>query len=407
MQASERDKSVALSDCAAARRWPLPGCLKRAFGRSQFLLSVRITHSAARSMASPARPGPAEGWPGPASPDELEAARKYNKKQRRRARPPTPRELRLLGSTLAWVSGGVLAGLLVIGAVRRVHDRFLAPKVQALVEQARQQGLEAADQQRRGVLLERYVSGPAGRWAPGEHASPTIPQGSAANCSGVSLAAADRQLLRREIGSIVRSLSGPHPWLLGLPEAQEGGGTGGDQAGGSAALSKGQVLSVPGVQARRVVDEPFGPQPSSNIPGAPLCRLAACSRTRRQARANAPGCAASPRAGVEDVHAELAAYAQAMVDAMVLDAQAAAKRQHRATAAELGLQPLDDLGDVASLPLRIAYLNELMDEVAVLGRGGGPLWWWERLEGTALVVPTGMCAARRLSAGRRDCVPSL
>jgi hypothetical protein len=211
---------------------------------------------------------------GPASPDEIEAGRKY-KKRRRRTRALSAQELRLLAVTVAWAAGGILAGLLVMGAVRRVHDRFLAPKVQELVEQAQQQGLQAGDQHRRGMLLERHSgSGPgtAGGSTSStaeQRSSSSMTHGGAPNCSSVSLAEADRQLLRREIGSILRSLSSSHPWVLGLPEAQEGEGEDGQPSGGAAVLSRDQVLQVPGVQAPRLVDQPFGPQSSSNIPGAP------------------------------------------------------------------------------------------------------------------------------------------
>ena len=37
--------------------------------------------------------------------------------------------------------------------------------------------------------------------------------------------------------------------------------------------------------------------------------------------------------------------------------------QHRTTAAELGILPSDNLTDLASVPTRIAFLNQLADEV--------------------------------------------
>lgn len=52
---------------------------------------------------------------------------------------------------------------------------------------------------------------------------------------------------------------------------------------------------------------------------------------------------------------------------MTLDEREAAARQHRTTAAELGLLPLDSLNDTASLPHRIAFLNDLHEEVRVQG----------------------------------------
>ena len=84
---------------------------------------------------------------------------------------------------------------------------------------------------------------------------------------------------------------------------------------------------------QRVVDEPFGPKSRANIPG------------------------------VEDLHAELAAYADAMAANMTEDVAAAAARQRRTTAAELGLAAVDALDDVASIPARITFLNSLAEEV--------------------------------------------
>lgn len=73
---------------------------------------------------------------------------------------------------------------------------------------------------------------------------------------------------------------------------------------------------------------------------------------------------------MEDLHAELKAYNEALLAGMTLDEQKAAARQHRTTAAELGLLPLDGLNDTASLPHRIAFLNDLHAEVRV---GSGSL----------------------------------
>ncbi|PRW56345.1 glycosyltransferase-like protein [Chlorella sorokiniana] len=98
-------------------------------------------------------------------------------------------------------------------------------------------------------------------------------------------------------------------------------------------VAPGQAVSVPGVQPVRVVDQAFGPQSSENIPG------------------------------VEDLHAELRAYNDALLAGMTLDESEAAARQHRATAAELGMLPLDGLNETASLPHRIAFLNDLYEEV--------------------------------------------
>ena len=83
----------------------------------------------------------------------------------------------------------------------------------------------------------------------------------------------------------------------------------------------------------RVVDEPYGPQSHANIPG------------------------------VEDLHAELAAYAGSLAANMTLDVAEAAARQRRTTAAELGLAAVDPLDEVASIPTRVAFLNGLAEEV--------------------------------------------
>lgn len=82
-----------------------------------------------------------------------------------------------------------------------------------------------------------------------------------------------------------------------------------------------------------MADEPAGRNPASNIPG------------------------------VQDVHAELQAYTQRMLEGMTASAAEAARRQQRVTAAELGLRAADPLDELASLPARIAYLNQLAEEV--------------------------------------------
>ena len=68
-----------------------------------------------------------------------------------------------------------------------------------------------------------------------------------------------------------------------------------------------------------------------------------------------------------DLHAELKAYNDAMTEAMVLDDASALRRQRRTTAAELGLQPADPLDETASIPARIAFLNELHAEASRAG----------------------------------------
>ena len=68
------------------------------------------------------------------------------------------------------------------------------------------------------------------------------------------------------------------------------------------------------------------------------------------------------------MHRELRLYNDALVTGMAANAAEAASRQRPARAADLGLLPLDRLDDTASLPHRIAFLNELHEQV---GRGRG------------------------------------
>lgn len=86
---------------------------------------------------------------------------------------------------------------------------------------------------------------------------------------------------------------------------------------------------------------------------------------------------------MEDLHAELRAYGEALVEAMVLEEGAAAARQHRTRAADLGLLPADDQEGAGSIPQRIDFLNELHEEaslvvevvvMAVCGVGGVCGW---------------------------------
>jgi hypothetical protein len=87
-------------------------------------------------------------------------------------------------------------------------------------------------------------------------------------------------------------------------------------------------------QILRLSDEQNVPNPISNIPG------------------------------VQDIHAELREYTEHMLETWTSDFSKAKKRQHRPTAAELDINSLDTLEDVASLPNRIAFLDELMTTLA-------------------------------------------
>ncbi|KAI3436820.1 hypothetical protein D9Q98_006230 [Chlorella vulgaris] len=289
----------------------------------------------------------------PPSPDDVEAQHKY-RKRRRRFPSFGSSEQALLASSVAFAAAGILAGLLFVLAVRKAHDLLVAPQVELLVEQQLQGLKDAKEQQARpGGLLEQHsvggslsglAAGPPSKSslkAAGDVAappgSPSAAGPGSSNFTGQHLAEADRELLRQEVAAMLRALSGQHPWVLGLPEAQlqqTALQDKGARKASAAVLTRGQVLEVTGMQhVRQAADERLGPQPSSNIPG------------------------------VEDVHAELAAYGQAMIDAMVLEESDAAARQDRSTAAQLGWRVVDGLADTISLPTRIAFLNQLHREV--------------------------------------------
>ena len=81
-------------------------------------------------------------------------------------------------------------------------------------------------------------------------------------------------------------------------------------------------------------------------------------------------------------------YNEALVDAMVLDEAHAARRQARTPAAQLGLAPpRDALNDTASLPFRIAFLNELVAEAAGARCGGCVCWGRGTRRGGARCTP--------------------
>jgi len=99
-------------------------------------------------------------------------------------------------------------------------------------------------------------------------------------------------------------------------------------AGGAASGHSFPVLANTGVMA----DEPYGPNPQTNIPG------------------------------VEDIHQELQKYFDTMLAAMTSDGATAIDRQHRPLAEERGIDVVDNLEDVESIPERIEFLNELCRE---------------------------------------------
>ena len=378
-------------------------------------------------ISSPAR---SVRWPAlPTSPDELEAGYKQ-RKRRRQGTATLGRSLQLGVGGACCLAAGVILGLLLVAAVGRAYHIFLGPKVEQLAQQQRAQAREAAEQQRRGMLLDRHSAVAGSGWGAADTddgggaasaaaglagsvadtdmgAGSTAPAAAlpadcpahcqAANCTQVRLGDADLQLLRREVDSIVKSLADPRPWVHGLPDTH-GAAHG---SSGSSTVTKGQQLAVGGATAvPRISDEVYGPQSSANVPGG-RAASAACFLQRKHAWLcqcghawlhflACPPCLACPlpqvpppllasrTTGTEDVHAELRAYNDAMVAAMVLDEAAAAARQRPPKAADLGLQPLDKLNDTASLPLRIAFLNELHEEVGGWGSGRdwGSGWGW-------------------------------
>jgi hypothetical protein len=161
--------------------------------------------------------------------------------------------------------------------------------VELLVEQQQLQGLKDAKEQqaRPGGLLEQHsvggslsglAAGPPSKSslkAAGDVAappgSPSAAGPGSSNCTGQHLAEANRELLRQEVAAMLRALSGQHPWVLGLPEAQQQQTAlqdKGARKASAAVLTTGQVLEVTGMQhVRQAADERLGPQPSSNIPG--------------------------------------------------------------------------------------------------------------------------------------------
>jgi hypothetical protein len=263
-------------------------------------------------ISSPAR---SVRWPAlPASPDELEAG--YKQRKRRRQGPATlGRSLQLGVGGACCLAAGVILGLLLVTAVSRAYHSFLGPKVEQLAEQQRAQAREAAEQQRRGMLLDRHSAVVGSGWEAADTvdsgaaaeaglASSVIDTGSsagstahaaalpadcpahcqAANCTQVRLQDADLQLLRREVDSIVRSLADPRPWVHGLPD------THGAAHGSGSIVAKGQQLVVRGATAvPRISDEAYGPQSSANVPGG-RAASAVCLPSAMQPRmATLPG----------------------------------------------------------------------------------------------------------------------
>lgn len=167
------------------------------------------------------------------------------KKRRRRGSSGLGAPLGLLARSAASTAAGV-AALLLLACGAALHGSLAHPRSS---QQALEQGQRAAG-----------LPAPGSNGHPGAAAAAAAATGS--NCT-VRLAEADRALLQREMLGMVRALSDQHAWAAGVPDALPG-------EAAADVVAPGQQLAVPGTQPPRVVDEPFGPQTSANIPGA--CR---------------------------------------------------------------------------------------------------------------------------------------
>ena len=181
--------------------------------------------------------------------------------------------------------GFVAAQLLVVAAVYRAHASWSA---------AREQGLPGAWEPAPAALNPAYAP---------ESVGGVVPR----------LAEADIALLAERVAAMV-----------GLNKSAEGEG--------APSVGFGSPMPGPPAGVVSMTDEPFGRNPSSNIPG------------------------------VEDIHAELQAYARTLAAELTPSAEGAAARQRRPTAAQLGISADDPLNDVSSIPTRIEFLNELAEE---------------------------------------------
>jgi hypothetical protein len=138
--------------------------------------------------------------------------------------------------------------------------------------------------------------------------------------------AGDQGRLRREIEDIIHSIStdpNSGPWQPGQQD--------------SAAASAEDFYNTSGTRPR-MVDEAWGPPGSQKAVGVAV-------------------------PGVEDIHAELAAYESAMLQSMTQDEGVAAARQRKPRAEQLGLQAMDMMDDLGSMAHRISFGNQLANEV--------------------------------------------
>jgi hypothetical protein len=222
------------------------------------------------------------------------------------------------GSHSSWNTATIfiLLQLLVVWLIYYLHQRSLRTI----------QGIGPAEWEQRSLIEQNTLRASEG---PTEN-SGKISLSPAVNCSPssvvtatekiVRLHEADVEMLRTEVFKIADSVISSK----GFADAAE--------SRTAALLMSGEELPpVPrDSQLMRLSDEHHRPNPTSNIPG------------------------------VQDIHAELREYTERMLETWTRDFFEAKKRQHRPTAAELNLHALDSLEDTASLPQRIAFLNELV-----------------------------------------------
>ena len=169
-----------------------------------------------------------------------------------------------------------------------------------------------------------HAEGDIGAWGPSQQVDGQRPSEALSKCATARLNDTDEELLRIKCMSILSTL----PTLANAQRADWG-----EAPFTGRALGEEDSLPPSAPDIPRLVDEPFGPDPSSNIPG------------------------------VEDVYEELREYEKKLLTSWTKDAGAAAQFQARPDAVELGLPAVDPMQDVSSISARIDFLNELGDEV--------------------------------------------
>lgn len=175
----------------------------------------------------------------PPSPDDLEAASSKFKRKRRTGNSPGSRlalALRLGPGGIVWAAAWAAAGI-ALGMLLSSLCSFIISRLASTAP------LDA--------LLP-----------PGQYEQ-THPGDTAATATDrtLGLAGAERALLRQEMDSFVQSLCDPRPQPGAAPDATPAEAQGGVMTAGQDAAVQG-LATVP-----RVVDEAFGKQSSSNVPG--------------------------------------------------------------------------------------------------------------------------------------------